>query len=215
MGRLFCLLLLPFLTYGFVIEWLKLLTHFQPTLAWRYFTFGGCLFALSWCVYRERMSFFLTLEHELTHAIAGMLCFKAPTSLSVASNGGEVSLTGSNWFIQLAPYFLPPFQYVALGLTAIISPSHRSFGMLVLGATTAFHIFSTMKETNFGQPDIQRAGPIFSMLVIPVGNLIFVGGILAFVSGCFPNYWMRGLETALSLGLQLSQLALNAALTQQ
>ncbi len=191
MGRIIALLLLPFLAYGFCQEWLILFGNFKLTEAWQYFALGAIVFSVIWFFLKERLLFFLTLEHELTHTIAGLICFKAPRHLIVARTEGEVGLTGSNWFIALAPYFSPTIAYAIMTFAYVVSASYQWLVALLIGAAMAYHIFSTFKELHWKQPDLQVPGMIFSVIMIPVANMIFTGGALAFVNGQFSQYWMR------------------------
>ena len=197
MGRIIALLFLPFLAYGFCQEWLILFGNFKLTVAWQYFALGAGIFSVIWYFLKERLLFFLTLEHELTHTIAGLICFKAPRHLIVGRTEGEVGLTGSNWFIALAPYFSPTIAYAVMALAFIVSASYQWLIAMFMGAALAYHFFSTLKELHFKQPDLQVPGMIFSMIMLPVANIIFTGGALAFVDGKFSEYWMRAGMTSI------------------
>lgn len=67
---------------------------------------------------------------------------------------------------------------------------------------TAFHVVTNWSVTKFRQPDIQKAGVVFSSLFLPVANLIAFGGLLAFitsgVSG-FLKFWIDGLSRSVAL----------------
>ena len=47
------------------------------------------------------------LGHEFTHAIATMLCGGRVKGMKVGSDGGHVYVTRDNFFVTLAPYFIP------------------------------------------------------------------------------------------------------------
>jgi hypothetical protein len=47
----------------------------------------------------------------------------------------------------------------------------------VLGWTTAFHLVSNWGETSFRQPDLQKAGILKTILILPVMNLLCYGSV--------------------------------------
>jgi hypothetical protein len=72
----------------------------------------------------------------------------------------------------------------------------------VLGASVSFHLFSGWQEFHFEQSDLHDAGLIFSVLFLPVANLIFFGAILVLVVGGndkFFGFWKAGLVNGISL----------------
>ena len=74
--------------------------------------FGGVVFSLLIVsVYRKKLEFFSTFEHELTHNIWAMLFFRKPMGFHVNKDGSGLFefIPGgkfSDIFISLAPYFL-------------------------------------------------------------------------------------------------------------
>ena len=67
------------------------------------------------------------LGHELTHALWGLAFGAKVSNLKVRSTGGSVTLTKSNVWITLAPYFFPFWTMIvvllALAVRGIISLS--------------------------------------------------------------------------------------------
>ncbi|MFN0124970.1 MAG: M50 family metallopeptidase [Blastocatellia bacterium] len=163
---LFCLSM-PFLAYGFGLEWLGMYQQFRLTDRWGYFVIGVIACLVFQVMFHQRLRFFHTLEHELTHTVAGLICFKAPSSLSVNVDGsGVVTLSGGNVFISLAPYFFPTVPYAALALALIASSTHQLWITGTLGASVAWHIVSTLREFHLKQPDIQQSGVGFSPIPV-------------------------------------------------
>ncbi|MEO6098172.1 MAG: hypothetical protein ABIW76_21905, partial [Fibrobacteria bacterium] len=71
----------------------------------------------------DPLEFIDTLEHELTHALAGYATFCPPVSLSASLKaGGEVELQGTNILAVLAPYFLPLWCLLAMLLGLVVKP---------------------------------------------------------------------------------------------
>jgi len=209
------LLAVPFLFYGFGRQTLFVISNISfADSRWSAFLIGAivfvpCLFVAKrlfpsvWC-YLE------TLEHELTHLLIGLLFLKIPVSLRVSAHeGGEVrqigmGTTGQIW-ITLAPYFFPTVSLAVL-LVAYLLKTDTLFSLGVLGWATAFHLISNWGETSFRQTDLQKAGLLKTLLILPVMNLICYGSILAFVGGgrkAFGAFWFEGASSSLSFAASL------------
>ena len=85
------------------------------------FVLGGLAYILGWMLwFRKRVwgSAFTTLEHELTHALFGLLTFRLIRGIRISwSDGGHVRFRGeANWLILIGPYWFPTLT-VALPLT--------------------------------------------------------------------------------------------------
>ncbi len=202
------LIFVPFLFYGFGGETLRILAKFSLGDArWLAFLAGlaiffPCLF-LARRLFSSAWSYLETLEHELTHLLVGLLFLKIPVGIRVSAHeGGEVrqiglGSTGQTW-VALAPYFFPTISIFFLIIAYFIDLSAKTF-LAVLGWTTAFHLVTNWSETSFRQPDLQKAGILKTLLILPVMNLISYGSILAFVAGGgkgFGNFWFEGFKNA-------------------
>lgn len=203
----------PFLLYGFGKEVLQLFAKFSvrspQTL---YFGIGLILF---FPVHFVAKHFFLTiwnylttLEHECTHAIVGLLFGKIPVSMRVSAwEGGEVKLRGgTNLWISLAPYFLPTLSFLVLLIAWSAGLTDSIYFYAILGWTIAFHIVTNWQETSFRQTDLQQAGYLTSVLVLPIANLLTYGSILSLVFGgikAFSEFWLNGGKNALTLVRQI------------
>jgi hypothetical protein len=200
----------PFLFYGFGRETLRIVSQFSlGDSRWLAFTVGAavflpCLFVAkrlfhsAWC-YLE------TLEHELTHLLIGLLFLKIPVGIRVSAHeGGEVrqiglGTTGQTW-VSLAPYFFPTVSLIVL-IIAYLFSINTVYLLGLLGWTTLFHLVSNWGETSFRQPDLQKAGILKSLLILPVMNLICYGSILAFVAGGrkgFGSFWFDGVSSSVN-----------------
>lgn len=180
----------PFLLLGFGGEMLRNAAKISLYNArWAAFLLGAliflpCLFIgkrllhSAWC-------WLETFEHEVTHLLIGLLFLKIPVGFRVSSHaGGEVrqigrGTTGQTW-ITLAPYFFPTVPLAVL-LIAYLFKLDAFILLALLGWTTVFHLISNWGETNFRQPDLQKAGILKTILILPLMNVIFYGAILAFV----------------------------------
>ena len=127
-------------------------------------------------------SFLSTLEHELTHAIIAIATFHPVTGISSSwKDGGKMTYSGKgNWLITIAPYFLPTIS-VVLALSTIIIPDFLELYIgYALGATIAYHMTSTWRETHRGQTDLQKVGFGFALVFLPAANLVSYGVLIEF-----------------------------------
>lgn len=155
------------------------------------FALGLVLYFVAWhFVLRHRLlgTFFSTLEHELTHALFALATFHPVKELrSTFSAGGHVRylMYGSrgNWLITISPYFFPTLSFALILVLAVVPRDYRWWAQWLLGAMTAYHITSTMRETDPRQTDLQRVGYIFSVLFLPTANVVALGVVVAFCHG--------------------------------
>ena len=205
------LLAAPFLFYGFGAETLKIVSKISPADSrWLSFLAGAgvflpCLF-IGKRLFPGIWSYLETLEHELTHLLVGLLFLKIPVGLRVSAHeGGEVrqiglGTTGQTW-IALAPYFFPTVSLAVVVFASLFGLDARLLHG-ILGWTTAFHLVSNWGETSFRQPDLQKAGILKTILILPVMNLICYGAVLAYVGGGtngFGQFWIEGFKGSLKL----------------
>ncbi|MBQ4472228.1 MAG: M50 family metallopeptidase [Alphaproteobacteria bacterium] len=132
-------------------------------------------------------SHFSIFEHEFTHMVAALLTFHAPKSMNIESDrGGAFSFYGEgNWFITLAPYFIPTFPLLIMlaslfwTLQGIALPF---FFMPVLGVMFGYHLVSNAVQIHGDQTDFPTAGWLFSVLFLPTANLLTFGVVWAFAA---------------------------------
>ena len=129
------------------------------------------------------------LGHELTHALWGLAFGAKVSNLKVRSTGGSVTLTKSNVWITLAPYFFPFWTMIvvllALAVRGIIylANPEASFPvpwlwMFAVGFTWCFHACFTIRSLMQTQSDIQEYGRVFSWTLILACN---TAGILLWI----------------------------------
>ncbi len=148
------------------------------------FVGGLGLYALIVILSREKgRSFAHTFEHELTHLVAGVLCFQKPSKLIVGREAGETHLSGGNWFISLAPYFLPLWGLIPLLLLPLMNRTGTLAALGALGFLYGLHLYSTVNEFSLKQPDLTEHGRIFSTCAILSLNLLILAVVLAAVTG--------------------------------
>ena len=129
--------------------------------------------------------------HEMTHAVAALLCGCRIKDVSVREDSGYVKMDRCNAFVVLAPYFVPGYviltvlAYVIGDLFADLTPYRQVFLFLV-GFFTAFHFVQTFKTLfEAEQPDLKLAGgKVFSVIMIVLCNLIVLALLL---KGLFPE----------------------------
>jgi hypothetical protein len=119
--------------------------------------------------------------HELTHWLAAK-CFRRRTgSIRTDARSGSVEVENPNALIVLAPYFIPAYTLAWVGVYGMVRMWVEPFpewGMALfcggIGATYAFHLTLTALALQRGQEDLRLCGPVFSLGVILLGNLVLV-----------------------------------------
>ncbi len=115
----------------------------------------------------DPVEFLDTLEHELTHAVAGTLTFAPPVSLTATlRGGGEVELRRSNPLAALAPYCLPLFAAALAALTLLFRDEWAGYGRLAVAFLLGSFAYRLLREFHFGQTDFRAFGLAFSMVFI-------------------------------------------------
>ena len=132
----------------------------------------------------DPFEFIDTLEHELTHALAGYATFSPPVSLSATlREGGEVELKGANPLAVLAPYCLPLWCLAGALIGLAIRPALEAawnHGLFFLLGMFAWRL---SREFRWRQTDLHVYGFLFSTLLVIALLLLCVALLL----------WMRGL----------------------
>lgn len=191
LGKILIILVCVLLGAGFVMQWLELLEQVSwSSPPMKYFLVGAACFVPMWFGYFRRTDFWATFEHELTHLIVGVLCFKKPHRfLVVEDKGGALVLDGGNFLISLSPYFLPTLPLLFSPLFIVIAPKFYLPAMGVFGWLFSFNLLTGFQEFHLKQTDITSHGIPFSLIVIFFGNLVCLGCLIAFVSGGFGESW--------------------------
>ena len=159
---------------------------------------GGLVFRLAWAAGLRRLGrhdpldFLDTLEHELTHALAGYLTLCPPLSLSATlKSGGEVQLKGANPIAALAPYFLPLWCLGVMLLGLVIRPGMQQAWNALLLFLLGVFAYRLGREYRWRQSDLHRYGFLFSTLLV-LGLLPLVLGLLLHARGLLSGHWLGG-----------------------
>jgi hypothetical protein len=202
-AKLITLLLCPFLGYGFSLAIYQTVKVFELPKQFVAFAVGFIAFAVIWRIFKRHLQVVSTFEHEITHLIFGLLFFKAPKGFKVTMrDGGHVKLSGSNFLIYLAPYFFPTVSYLLLPFFFFVPEEYLPVFYGVLGVSLAFHLVSTWSELHLKQTDLQKSGILFSIIFLPVANLIFYGALIVLIFGKsedFLSFWSIGLKESFNL----------------
>ena len=113
--------------------------------------------------------------HELTHALWTWLFGGQVKKMKVTAKGGHVVISKTNFVIALAPYFLPLYVVLVVGVFALGNLIWNWNDYLVwfhmcVGADYAFHLTLTFHVHQTQQSDITGQGYLFSAVVIFLGN---------------------------------------------
>ncbi len=155
------------------------------------FFLGGTVFSLFIVAkFREKLKFFSTFEHELTHNIWAMIFFKKPMGFHVNTDGSglfEYKSGGhfSNIFILLSPYFFPTACFLWLPFYVMCKEEYYWFYFLMMGVFFGYQIMSTIQETGTYQTDITTYGISFSYATFIPLYIFFHGIILAHLNSGF------------------------------
>ena len=117
------------------------------------------------------------LGHELTHALWGLLFGARVSKLRVGTSGGSVTLSKSNVWITLAPYFFPFYTILVVLLAVAVRASLSRLPwpaawQFAVGVTWCFHCIFTIRSLQQEQTDVQEYGRVFSYVLIWIFNVL-------------------------------------------
>ena len=125
--------------------------------------------------------------HELSHAIWTWMFRGKVTGFHAGASGGSVTVSKSNVFISLAPYFFPVYTILAITAYFIakafwkVEPYFEVY-RFVLGFTWAFHCVLTVYVLVKGQEDVRENGSVFSVFFIYFTNVLCLGLLWVYLS---------------------------------
>lgn len=140
---------------------------------------AGCLV---WAVLGRLVPFYEVFVHELTHLVVGILFLKKPRRIMASDEGGQVDLYGGNFIISLAPYCVPLLPLGLIALWPALNPAYHTWYCLLLGVLCGTYLVSVVRQFRLHQPDLQEAGPMFSILFCAGVNLVLLAGLLGFAA---------------------------------
>lgn len=149
---------------------------------------------------RRTNLYMYVLGHELTHAIAIIMCRGKIKGFHVsASHGGYVLTNKNNLFIALAPYFIPFWMIIWMLLIwcmNLISPLAYYLPIFYFGFgfLWAYHIYwTTCSIIQERQPDLFDNGLFFSLMIVVFINFALLVGILMIFGLITPGGYMQSL----------------------
>lgn len=151
------------------------------------------------------------LAHELTHALWGWLMGARIRKLRISDKGGSVSLSQSNFLIELAPYFFPFYTVLVILLYGAVNLfwDQRTYEPLWLGfvgLTWGFHLTFTISALAEHQPDIQQNGRLFSYAVIYTMNILGICfWIVAVAQPTLGDFFTRLFAESLAIYMAVAQ----------
>jgi hypothetical protein len=154
------------------------------------FIAGAAACAVLWFLFLRRSSLIplASLEHELTHTVFAWLTFHRVIGLGAAlRSGGHIRYVGKgNWLIAIAPYFVPLFSLVLVGVVSLLPHRYLGYGSAALGVTVAYHLLSTWPASHRHQSDLREVGFLFRLVFLPAANALVYGLLLSAAGGLRP-----------------------------
>jgi len=179
------LLLLP-VCYGVLRSlWLLALEFKQVPEGSFYFLMGFAGYLVFQWVFFKPMRTYV-FGHELTHAMAAWVTGGEVHHIQVSKRGGSVTVSKPNLFVALAPYMVPFYSLILMGMFFLVNFFHPLdrywvYFLGALGASLGFHAALTVYALKQGQPDLKAGGKFLSGVLIVLGNslvLVFLLGVL-------------------------------------
>lgn len=170
---------------------------FWRSAAFWYFA-TGALLMVGWFATGLLWNAFLylyVLGHELTHIVFIWLFRGRISDWGVSVDGGYVTTDKSNIVIALAPYFLPLWAALVVGIYAVIgcfvdlSPVAMKSLYGSIGFFWAFHLLWTLWMIPRDQPDLRDNGTFLSLMIIYLANLLVLVALTCLAS---PEMGFRG-----------------------
>ena len=160
---------------------LGVLEHLSAAIS---FVLGVAVYALIHYKFYD-FSRMYVFGHELTHAVAALLCGVRIKDIHIGRESGYVKMQRTNAFIVLAPYFVPIYVVLVAALYAWISlfmdlTPYRQVVLFGVGFLMAFHFIQTFHTLwDAEQPDLQMAGgKFFSCVSIILANMLVLAVVL-------------------------------------
>ena len=159
------------------------------------------------------LMFLYVLGHELTHALAALLCMGRVRALSVDLDGGFVDTDADNIFVSLAPYFVPLWALLWMATFFVANwiypfDSYQAWFYAGFGFWLSYHVYWTLWVIPREQPDLLENGVILSFMIILLSNLAGVLLILrAFGLISFEGYAQDFVLAAREIGAAFADLA--------
>ncbi|OPZ31533.1 MAG: hypothetical protein BWZ02_00133 [Lentisphaerae bacterium ADurb.BinA184] len=142
---------------------------------------GGFVLGAALCLSVSRMMAVYVFGHELTHWMAAKCFFRATPKCEIGAEGGSVAVERPNIWITLAPYFVPVYTLILIGLYGVMSffwrdhPAWvRTVAVGLGGLTYALHVAPTLYALSRAQTDLAAYGYVLSIALILFCNIAIV-----------------------------------------
>ena len=129
----------------------------------------------------HRFTVIYVFGHELTHWATAKLFLKKTGRIRVGRLSGSTEIYNTNITITLAPYIIPFYLMVVVGVFGISqlfvypSPLWAAYTVSALvGMTYAYHIMLNIFALRQAQSDLELYGKVFSLAFILAGNALFL-----------------------------------------
>jgi hypothetical protein len=129
----------------------------------------------------SRMIFLYVVGHELTHWLMAKVFRRRTGKLRVGLGNGSVAIERPNIWITLAPYFIPVYALMGVGVYGLVDmfwrtePAWmRSLLIALIGAAYAFHVVLTISALRRAQSDVRMHGRPLSLSLILLCNLVVI-----------------------------------------
>lgn len=139
---------------------------------------------------KQRLRFWETFFHEVTHVVFALLCFNRIEGFSATRlSGGVTAYTGrSNWLIRLAPYFFPLFAASFLLVAGIALDAIRTGVLHVFVATYCWFLITALTDFSYVQPDIQKSGRVFSTAFVLAAHALMLIAVAFLLDGKMDDF---------------------------
>ncbi len=173
-----CLFWLAFMLLGTILTTFKLIPLLKNGIPLTGFV---ALVASAFFFHKHRFTVVYVFGHELTHWATAKLFFKKTGRIRVGRLSGSTEIYNTNVAITLAPYIIPFYLMVVVGIFGIsqlfVYPSPLWVAYLVsalVGITYAYHIMLNIFALRQAQSDLELYGKVFSLAFILAGNALFL-----------------------------------------
>ena len=123
------------------------------------------------------------LGHELSHWFTAKLFRLKTGKIRLHRNHGSVEIDNPNVWVTLAPYFVPLYTLLLLGIWGQLvwfvpqPPSWAGWlAAVLIGLSYGYHIALTWRALRQGQEDLRIHGVCFSLSLIVMMNLLLLYG---------------------------------------
>ncbi len=148
--------------------------------------FGGGLLVFT---LGSRFLILYVFGHELTHWLVAKLFRRRTGRFRVGVTSGSVAVERPNIWITLAPYFIPVYALICIGIYGVVNCFMRPVPpdavvkgfMAAIGVAYAFHVRLTIFAASRAQSDVAAYGRFLSLSLVLCCNvaLLFLALVVA------------------------------------